>query len=147
MRKMRLISGAIAVFGISLALSMSARAENVAIDAKDSAGAALTGDPEHGKALFKQCQTCHFLEKGKNFTGPSLFGVIGRKAGTVEGYVYSKGNKESGKVWSEQTIFEYLEDPRKAVPGTKMSFPGLKKPQDRADVIAFLQANGGMPPK
>ena len=108
MRKMRLISGAIAVFGISLALSMSARAENVAIDAKDSAGAALTGDPEHGKALC---------------------------------------NKESGKVWSEQTIFEYLEDPRKAVPGTKMSFPGLKKPQDRADVIAFLQANGGMPPK
>ncbi len=147
MSKMGLSGGLIAALSVAALLSFPARAEGVAIDVKDASGAALTGDPEHGKVLFKQCQTCHFLEKGHNFTGPSLWGVIGRTAGTVEGYVYSKGNKESGKVWTEQTIFNYLEDPRKAVPGTKMSFPGFKKPQDRADVIAFLQGNGGMPAK
>jgi cytochrome c len=111
----------------------------VAIDVVDASGTKLMGDPVHGAAIFKQCVTCHTLEPGVNKIGPTLHGIIGRPAGSVEGYNYSEANKNSGIVWSEQKMFEYLENPRGVVPGTKMSFAGLKKPQDRADVIAYIQ--------
>jgi cytochrome c len=122
---------------------MATRSQAIEINVVDAAGNKLSGDPTNGQKVFKQCQTCHFIEPGKNFTGPTLYGIIGRKAGTVEKFNYSKANRESGKIWTEQVMFDYLENPRKAIPGTKMSFVGLKKPQDRADVIAYIQLNSG----
>lgn len=116
-----------------------ALAEPIALDVTGEDGAALTGDPEAGANVFKQCATCHSIKAGENRTGPSLRGIIGRTAGTVEGYNYSKANRESGIVWSEQELFVYLENPRKAIPGTKMAFVGLKKPTDRANIIAYLK--------
>ena len=117
----------------------TAHAEPVATDITGPDGAKMMGDPVVGEKVFKQCQTCHTNEAGKNKVGPTLYGIIGRTAGTVEGYNYSKANKESGIVWTEQEMFVYLENPRARIPGTKMTFAGLKKPEDRANVIAYLQ--------
>ena len=86
--------------------------------------------------------SCHSLEEGKKKIGPSLYGVIGRTAGTAEGFTYSKAMKaygESGVVWSAETLDPYLVAPRKVVVGTKMSFPGLQDEADRANVIAYLE--------
>lgn len=97
------------------------------------------GNAANGAKVFNQCKVCHVTDKGVNRVGPSLGGVVGRKASTVPGYTYSAANKKSGLTWNEATLFKYLEAPQKMVPGTKMAFAGLKKPQDRADVIAFLK--------
>lgn len=126
----------------AVAVSSFAMADPVPLDITGPDGAKMTGDPTAGQNTFKQCQVCHTNEPGKNKVGPSLYGVIGRTAGTVEGYSYSKANKESGRVWTEQAIFAYLENPRAegtGIPGTKMAFVGLKKPEDRANVISYLQ--------
>ena len=77
-------------------------------------------------------------EGGPNKQGPNLFGVIGRKSGQVAGFKYTKANTESGIEWSNQTMFDYLKDPKKYIKGTNMAFPGFKKEQDRADVVAYL---------
>lgn len=97
------------------------------------------GVAANGAKVFVQCKACHVTTAGVNRIGPSLHAVVGRKAGTVPGYAYSVANKTSGLTWTPAELFTYLEAPRKVVPGTKMSFAGLKKPQDRADVIAYLQ--------
>ena len=76
-----------------------------------------------------------------NKIGPSLHGVVGRAAGSIAGFTYSSANKTSGITWSEAKLFQYLENPQRVVPGTKMSFPGWSDPQKRADVIAYLKAN------
>lgn len=101
--------------------------------------ASLTGDATKGEQVFGQCKTCHVAEKGVNRVGPSLWGVVGRKAGSIENFKYSPANKNSGFTWTEEQLFTYLEAPQKVIPGTYMAFAGLKKPQDRADVIAFLK--------
>jgi cytochrome c len=101
--------------------------------------ASLTGDAAKGEKIFGQCKTCHVAEKGVNRVGPSLWAVVGRTAGSIANYKYSPANKNSGLVWSDSQLFTYLEAPQKVVPGTKMAFAGLKKPQDRADVIAYLK--------
>ena len=101
--------------------------------------ASLTGDAAKGEKVFAQCKACHVAEAGKNRVGPSLWAVVGRTAGTVPGFNYSKANKESGVTWSEDVLFTYLEAPQKFMPGTRMAFGGLKNPQDRADVIAYLK--------
>ncbi len=98
-------------------------------------------DTARGKKVFNKCKACHTLDAGKHRVGPSLDGVIGRTAGTAPGYKYSKAMKaygDSGIIWSAETLNVYLENPRKVVKGTKMAFPGLKKPQDRLDLIAYL---------
>jgi cytochrome c len=102
----------------------------------------LTGDATKGEKVFAQCRACHVVEEGKNRVGPSLYGVVGRTAGTVAGFIYSKANKESGVTWTEDVLYTYLEAPQKFMPGTRMAFGGLKVPQDRADVIAYLKTNG-----
>lgn len=101
--------------------------------------ASLTGDAVNGEKVFAQCKTCHVAEKGVNRVGPSLWGIVGRKSGSIEGFRYSPANKNSGLVWTEDQLFTYLEAPQKTIPGTYMAFAGLKKPQDRADVIAYLK--------
>ncbi len=107
----------------------------------DVAFADLTGDAAAGETVFAQCRTCHLIEEGKNGVGPSLYGVIGRTAGTIEGFRYSDANANSGVTWTPEVMYEYLEAPREFMPGTRMAFPGLKDPQDRADVIAYLDAS------
>ena len=105
-----------------------------------AAGPALAGgDAAAGKKVYNKCKTCHALEAGKKKLGPSLNGIFGRTAGTVEGYKYSKAMKESGIVWTEETMAGYLEKPKKFMPGTKMVFAGLKKEQQVADLIAYLK--------
>lgn len=101
--------------------------------------ASLTGDAAAGKKVFAQCRTCHVTDPGVNRTGPSLAGIVGRKAGSVEGYKYSEANKNAGITWSEEQMYVYLEDPQKAIPKTKMIFAGLPDAQNRADVIAYLK--------
>lgn len=108
--------------------------------AADVAFADLTGDAAAGEVVFAQCRTCHLIEEGKNGVGPSLYGVVGRTAGSIEGFRYSDANANSGVTWTPEVLFEYLEAPREFMPGTRMAFPGLKNPQDRADVIAYLDA-------
>ncbi|WP_037502384.1 c-type cytochrome [Sphingomonas jaspsi] len=102
----------------------------------------LTGDAAHGKVIFTQCQACHAIEEGVNKIGPSLAGVVGRHSGSVAGYAYSAANKNSGITWTPEKLYQYLENPQRVVPGTKMAFAGLSKGQDRADVIAYLKTGG-----
>jgi cytochrome c len=104
-----------------------------------SHSAAAEGDVAKGEKLFKRCAACHSLEAGKKKIGPSLAGVFGRKAGTVEGFKYSKAMMASDIVWDEETIDQYLEKPKTFIPKNKMAFPGFKKPEQRADVIAYLK--------
>jgi len=101
--------------------------------------ALAAGDATKGQQVFKQCALCHTNEAGKNKIGPSLFGVIGRKAGTEPGFSYSESMKNFGKTWTPEELDTYLQDPRKLVTGTKMIFPGLKKEDDRQNVIAYLE--------
>lgn len=100
--------------------------------------ASLTGDATKGEAVFVQCKTCHVTDPGQNRIGPSLHQVVGRKAGSVEGYQYSAANKNSGITWTKEKLFQYLEKPQRVVPGTKMAFAGIPDAQKRADVIAYL---------
>ena len=102
--------------------------------------ASLTGDAAKGEKVFLQCKVCHTIEAGVNKIGPSLHAIIGRHSGEIPGFAYSPANKNSGITWSEEELYTYLEAPQKVIPGTKMAFAGLKKPQDRADVIAYLKA-------
>ncbi|KAI3658885.1 hypothetical protein MP638_003128 [Amoeboaphelidium occidentale] len=96
------------------------------------------GDATKGAKLFQtRCSQCH--TGGPHKVGPNLNGFYGRKTGQAEGYAYTAANKNKGIVWSDETLFEYLENPKKYIPGTKMSFAGLKKESDRADVIAYLK--------
>ena len=106
------------------------------IDGK--AFASLTGDAAKGETVFVQCKTCHVTDAGQNRIGPSLHNIVGRKAGTVEGYQYSAANKNSGITWSKEKLFQYLEKPQRVVPGTKMAFAGIPDAQKRADLIEWL---------
>src|SRR5690349_21595829 len=108
--------------------------------------AQAAGDPAVGQMLFMQpgkCVLCHKIGPGAmNGIGPELNGVVGRKAGTVAGYMYSDANKNSGIVWTEDVLTKYLAGPQMVVPGTKMTFPGYTgdtAAADIANVIAYLK--------
>jgi nitrite reductase (NO-forming) len=101
------------------------------------------GDAAAGRQVFRKCQACHSMEPGKNMLGPSLAGLLGRKAGSEAGYNYSPAMKQANITWDAKTLDTYLADPQKTVPGNKMPFPGLKTDHDRADIIAFLTASAG----
>jgi len=106
--------------------------------------ASFAQDVELGSKVFKKCMACHAIDE-KNKIGPSLKGIVGRKAATVEGFKYSDAmlaKGAEGVVWDEATLAAYLPDPKAWVPGTKMAFPGLKKPEEVTGLIAFLKANG-----
>jgi cytochrome c2 len=101
------------------------------------------GDAESGKKVFAKCQACHSLDAGVNKIGPSLHGVIGRASGAVDGFKYSDAMKNAHLSWTPEVLDQYLANPRKSVPGTKMAFPGLPKPEDRANVITYLEQAAG----
>jgi cytochrome c len=103
-----------------------------------SQAALAEGDAAKGEKIFKKCKTCHTLVAGKKKPGPNLENLFGRTAGTVEGFKYSKAMVESGIVWDEATLDEYLTKPKAMIPKTKMAFAGLKKEDQRADLIAYL---------
>ncbi len=102
----------------------------------------LGGDAAHGEKVFKKCAACHTIEKGgADRVGPNLHDVMERGVAAKPDYNYSKAMKAfaaTGAKWTEDTLFKYLEKPRALVPGTYMSFAGLKKPQDRKDLLAYL---------
>jgi cytochrome c2 len=102
------------------------------------AEAASSGDAANGAKLFAQCKICHSVDADKNGLGPSLHGVVGRKAATLAGFNYSPAMKGSGLTWSDAELNDYLRAPMKAVPGTKMAFAGIANDKNRADVIAYL---------
>jgi cytochrome c len=104
---------------------------------------ASAADLEHGKRVFRSCASCHAIETDRNAFGPHLKGVVGRKAGSVPGYNYSPAMRaagESGLVWDEQALAEFLADPQEKVPGNKMRFWGLWK-SESGDLIAYLKAH------
>ena len=109
-----------------------------------STSAGLAQDVEKGTNSFKKCLPCHSIGPGaKNKIGPELNGLDGRKAGTVPGFNYSDVNKNSGIVWDEATFKEYIKDPRAKIPGTKMTFPGIKNEQEINDLWAYLKQFDG----
>jgi cytochrome c len=102
--------------------------------------AAQSGNAARGERLFnQQCKACHTLGKdGASTVGPNLHGLLGRKAGSTEGFSSSDAMKTSGIVWDDKTLAEYLKDPKGRVPGTRMVYAGLKQEAQQADMIAFL---------
>jgi cytochrome c len=104
-----------------------------------AAAAHADGDAAKGKKVFAKCMACHTVEAGKNKVGPSLHAIIGRKSGTIEGFTYSDAMKNANVTWDDAELDKYLTSPKKEIPGNKMAFPGLPKPDDRANVIAYLK--------
>jgi cytochrome c len=101
--------------------------------------ALAAGDPVQGKAVFARCAICHNVEKdGGNGVGPNLFGIMGRKAATVDGFNYSGPMKASGIVWNDDNLSKWVAAPAKMVPGTKMAFGGISSKGQIADVVAYL---------
>ena len=101
---------------------------------------AQDGNAARGERVFnQQCKTCHSLEEGPSFTGPTLHGMFGRKAGSAAGFEFSPEMIKSGIVWDETTLAEYSRDPKAKVPDTKMVFNGIKQPGQLADLVAYLK--------
>ncbi len=107
----------------------------------------ITGDAEAGERVFRKCQACHMVgEDAQNRVGPQLNGLLGRAVGGVEGFNYSNALMDKngeGVVWTPETLAAFLENPREWAPGTKMSFAGLRKEEERADVTAYLASFSG----
>ena len=107
------------------------------------AASALEGDAKSGADLFKNCRACHEVgPDAKTKLGPVLNGIVGRKAGSIEGFSYSPANKKAGEdgwVWTEENLMKYLANPREAMPGNRMAYAGMADEQDRGDIIAYLK--------
>ncbi len=122
------------ILTVTLALAFAA--------ALGSGTAQAAGDAAAGEKGFTKCKACHTFDPSKKKIGPHLKGVVGRKAGAVEGYKYSKTMAASDVIWDEANLDAFLAKPKKFMKGTKMSFGGLKKEAQRADLIAYLKAQG-----
>ena len=104
------------------------------------------GDLAHGEKVFKKCSACHMVASdGKNMIGPNLWGVIGRQAGSISDYKYSKAMVAYGKNWSFEEMNAYLIKPQAYIKGTKMAFAGLRKEKDRASVILYMNSKSSSP--
>lgn len=127
--------------GFEIALSVDGKVvekkEEVLVDL---ATMMKTADVDRGAKIFKKCASCHSAGKGEAAkVGPNLFGVVGRKRASSAGFSYSDAMKAKGGFWDAESINNFITKPKDFIAGTKMAFPGLKKPQDRADVILFLE--------
>lgn len=107
-----------------------------------AAGAAFAaGDPARGARDFQPCMACHSVKPGEHSTGPSLAGLWNRKAGTVDGFTrYTSALKDANVAWNENSLDKWLSNPKNFIPGTSMGMQGIKNPQERADLIAYLKA-------
>lgn len=106
----------------------------------DFAALLKSANIDNGAKIFKKCSTCHSADQGGgNKVGPNLFGIVGKKRASVAGFNYSEAMSKKGGAWSRDDLNLFLTKPKDFVPGTKMGFAGLKKPQDRADVILYLE--------
>jgi cytochrome c len=101
---------------------------------------AQAGDAKAGEKVFRKCKSCHYVDQEKNKTGPHLVNIIGRAAGSVDGFKYSNAMKDSGLTWDEATLAEFLKKPKTYIKGTKMAFSGLRKDKEIDDLIAYLKA-------
>ncbi|WP_353472869.1 cytochrome c family protein [Salipiger sp. H15] len=108
----------------------------------DFATLMAAADAAKGEKVFGKCRACHKVD-GNNATGPHLDGVVGRNIDTAEGFSYSGALLQVGEVWTPENLFHFLENPKGVAPGTAMSFAGLKKAEDRVNVIAYLESLGG----
>jgi len=97
------------------------------------------GDPEKGKKVFRKCSACHSLAADQHILGPSLHNIVGKKAGSVEGYKYSNAFKAADLEWTEENLKGFLAKPRKFLPKNKMGFAGIKKEKDLANLISYLK--------
>ncbi|WP_238367676.1 c-type cytochrome [Mesobacterium pallidum] len=109
----------------------------------DFATLLASADAGAGERVFNKCKACHQVEPGANGTGPTLYNVVGRAVDSVQGYGYSGALEAVADVWSPDNLNHFLENPKGFAPGTKMGFAGLKKAEDRADLIAYLETLGG----
>lgn len=114
----------------SLALAGTATAQQAAGE--------IVGDPVRGKAVYARCAACHDLNTGATRLGPSLKGIVGRTSGTMPNFNYSQALKDKAVVWNAASLDAFLAGPAKYAPGNRMAFPPLSNPQDRADLVAFL---------
>ena len=113
----------------------------------DLPAAYQNADLDNGQAKFAICKTCHNVAKGAgNMTGPGLYEVFGRKAGTSSGFVYSDGLKALGITWDAASLDKWITNPHAMVPGTKMTYIGMSDPKDRTDLIAYLKTVTSPPP-
>jgi cytochrome c len=126
--------------------SASIEAETKAVEVVDIMALLAMGDLVHGEKVFKKCTACHQIASdGKNMIGPNLWSVIGRTAGSVNDYKYSKAMIAYGKEWTFEEMNSYLIKPQAYVKGTKMAFAGLRKEKDRASVILFMNSKSSNP--
>ncbi|SPF79949.1 c-type cytochrome [Pseudoprimorskyibacter insulae] len=112
-------------------------------EAFDLVAALAAADPAKGEKVFGKCKACHKLEDGANGTGPHLYGVVDRAVGSIDGFGYSGALVAVADVWDAEHLFGFLENPKGYAPGTKMGFAGLKKADDRVNLIAYLKTIGG----
>jgi cytochrome c len=100
---------------------------------------AYAADADKGKVVFEKCAACHSLEPGKSDDAPTLAGIFGRKAGTLEDFRYSAAMRQSNITWNDRTLDAFIEDPQGFVPGNRMPFDGVKDPAERDDLLAYLK--------
>ena len=135
------------VEGLEVATSTASGQETVkVVEAVDIKALLAMGDIAHGEKVFKKCSACHMIAAGgKNMIGPNLWSVIGRQAGIVSDYKYSKAMIAYGKKWSFEEMNSYLVKPQAYIKGTKMAFAGLRKEKDRASVILYMNSKSDSP--
>jgi cytochrome c len=134
------------VEGVELASSTETTTEVKEVAQLDIKEILALGDTTHGEKVFKKCSACHMIASGgKNMIGPNLWSVIGRTAGSVNDYKYSKAMVAYGKEWTFEEMNSYLIKPQAYVKGTKMAFAGLRKEKDRASVILFMNSKSSSP--
>ena len=135
------------VEGLEVQSSTSSKVVEAKVEEKIDIGQLLAmGDLAHGEKVFKKCSACHMIASGgKNMIGPNLWSVIGRTAGSVSDYKYSKAMVAYGKKWTFEEMNGYLIKPASYIKGTKMAFAGLRKEKDRASVILYLNQNSDNP--
>ena len=129
----------------SASISSSEKTPKV-VEVVDIKALLAMGDLGHGEKVFKKCSACHQIAiGGKNMIGPNLWSVIGRTAGSISDYKYSKAMVAYGKEWTFEEMNSYLIKPQAYVKGTKMAFAGLRKEKDRASVILFMNSKSSSP--